>query len=359
MCMSSTGTNNSVSKFEPPGWTTDTPHNWQDYVNRGGEIADTYATNPHLIYGNDGQPMVAQMSQLQNAAANGSYGQASAVPTVQNQQTQLNANDLLNGFMYNGGVNTQGGLGANPYAGSNPYMQNDGSNAYSTAANPYMGDNPYLQSVIDKTNQDTTNQFMRGTAAQTDSAAARSGAFGGSAYNELQSLNAGQLAQQLAGNESNIRMGNYNQSAQLGENAINRATQSREAQLGRGMEALQGNQSLAENALNRNWQGQESAFGRGLQALGINNQTQQLGNQLWQSVMGAGDLQQQTQQNNINAAMNLFNANVQQPISAEDLYGSILQRASGQGGTNTVSTPGQSPLTGLLGGGLAAYGMMH
>src|SRR5581483_9329980 len=108
-------------------------------------------------------------------------------------------------------------------------------------------------------------------------AAARAHAYGGTADTEMKGVLGKSLADSLAQNESNVRMGNYNQSA-----------------------------NLSENALNRMWQGQESAFGRGLQALGLNNQGQQLQNQLWQSVMGAGDLQQQTQQNNINAAMNLF-----------------------------------------------------
>lgn len=307
--MSGGGSNTTtqVSHFEPPPWVTNGPNNWTDYVNRGGQIASNYATNPHLIYGNDGQPMVAQMSDLQNAAANGYYGLASAVPMQAQQQTQQNANNALNGFMYNGGIN---------------------SSAF--AANPYMGDNPHLQAMLDASNNDIITAYKNGTAAQTDAAMARQGAYGGSGYNELTALNNKGLAQALAQNEANVRGQNYYNSGQLAESGLNRATTAQEDQLN-----------------------------RGLQSLGINNQNSAALMQALTGVMGAGDLQQQTQQNNINAAMNRFNANVQQPITAEDLYGSILQRASGQGGSNSVSVPGQSPLMGLLGGALAGYGLLH
>jgi hypothetical protein len=70
--------------------------------------------------------------------------------------------------------------------------------------------------------------------------------------------------------------------------------------------------------------------------------------------MGAGNLQQQTQQNNINAAQNLFNQNVQLPISMEQFYGDILQQAGGMGrnATQTTTVPGQSPFANIMGGAL-------
>jgi hypothetical protein len=296
----------NVNKFEPPSWVTGGTgglHGWDDYVKRGGQIADIFATDPSKIYGNRGEPMVAQMSDLQNKAANGAYGLASSVPMLQQQQQQLQAflamENQLNGPTVN------------------------------AVANKYAGDNPYLQSVIDSSNADITNNFARGTAAQTDAAAARSGAFGGSAHSEMTQANAKTLADSLGSNTSNIRMQNYNNSA-----------------------------GLEESYLGRSQAAQEAGLQRQAQALGLNQNQMQMLSGLWGQVMGAGDLQRQVQTENIAASKELHNANVQAPINALDLYGSILQRASGQGGTNTYTQPGQNPLMSILGGGLAGYGLL-
>jgi hypothetical protein len=305
MCFGGGGSQNqtTTTHFEPPEWTTSNPNgNWTDYVNRGSQIASLYGNNPHLIYGNDGQPMVAQMSNLQNQAANGFYGLAS----------QGNPNDVLaSGYlanMLNGGV------------------QNIQPN------NPYMGESPQFQAMLDAQNKDITDAYGRGTAAQTDAAAARSGAFGGSAYNEATQNNQKTLANAIAQNEATQRNQQFNNSA-----------------------------NLAENQINRNWQGFENAANRNLQGI---QQIGQMGNNdlaRWNAVMGAGDLQQQTQQNNINAAQGLFNANVNWPMQMEQFYGDILQRASGQGGSSMSSTslPGYSPVMnglGLLGAGYGMFG---
>lgn len=302
------GESTNVNEFKPPAWVTGGTggaHGWDDYVKRGGQIADIFATDPSKVYGNRGEPLVAQMSDLQNKAANGAYGQASVMQQYSTPLTQALANSTLNAQIT--GAQAQNGR------------------------NQYAGDNPYLQALIDKSNADITSNFAKGTAAQTDAAAARSGAFGGSAYNEMTQDNAKTLADAIGSNTSNIRMQNYRDSA-----------------------------GLEENYLNRDMQAQESNFARQLQALGMNNQTQSLLSGLWSQVMGAGDLQRQVQSENINAARNLHDANVQAPINALNLYGSVLQRASGQGGTNTyTSSPsGQNPLMGLLGGGLGAYGLL-
>jgi hypothetical protein len=279
-------TTNSVSKFEPPSWAA---QYFPEYMARAYDISNKYGTDPSLVYGNNGQPMVAQMSQLQNQAANGYNALGSAVPWQQQQQTQLNANDALNGFMYNGGQNQ------------------------------YAGDNPYLQNVLNASNQDITNQYKSGTAAGEASAAARAGAMGGSKDTELQTANNKTLADSLAQNESNVRMGNYNQSAQL----------------------------------------QENAFGRGMQALGMNNQTNQTQLQSLAGVMGAGDLQRQVQNDNIAAAKDLFNRNVQLPLQALDIFGNALGSASGQGSRSVSSSiPGASPYA--TAGGMASmlYGLL-
>jgi hypothetical protein len=308
MCMSSTGTttSNSTSKFEPPSYTTDGTlgpgTTWQEYLQRGGEIASKYGTDPSLIYGNSkDQPMVAQMSTLQNAAANGMYGLA-----AEGGQNEGQSNAFLRSML-------------------------DGSMQNVQPDNPYMGNSPEFEKMLAASNQDITDSFARGTAAQTDGAAARSGAFGGSAYNEMTQANAANLSKQIANNSNQQRNAQFDKSS-----------------------------GLAENQINRSWQGFENAAGRGLQATGA---VQAQGNQdlqKWLSVMGAGDLQRQVQGENISAAKDLFGQNVQQPLQALDIYRSILASASGQGGSASSSYfgPGQSGLTNALGAGSALYGLL-
>lgn len=303
MCFGGGGSTNqtTTTHFEPPSWTDTNPNgNWTDYVNRGSQIAQQYGTNPNLIYGNQGQPMVAQMSDLQNKGANAFYGMAS----------QGNPNDQL----------------------SSSYIANllNGGQQNVQPANPYMGNSPQFENMLAAQDSDITNNFARGTAAQTDAAAARSGAMGGSAYNEMTQQNAKTLGNTIAQNDSTQRNNQFNQSA-----------------------------NLAENQINRGWQGYENAANRGLQGIGLQNQMNQTDLQRWQAVMGAGDTQQQTQQNNINAAQNLFNQNVQWPIYAEQLYGDILQRASGQGGSSSTSVqlPGYNGLLSGLGAAGGLYSM--
>lgn len=322
MCMTSTNTTNSQQKFEPPSYTTDgslgAGTTWQEFLQRGGQIANQYATNPHLVYGNDGQPMVAQMSNLQNAASNGIYGLAS-----QGGQNEGLSNAYIASMLQGQQQNNQPG---NPYLG---------------ATSSYGGNSPQFQAMLDASNQDITDAYNRGTAAQTDAAAARSGAYGGSAYNELKGAQAKQLGQMVAQNSNTLRNDQYNRSAQL-----------EQADLGR-------NSGLAQNQIQNAWQAFENAAGRNLQGIGLSQAQGNQDLQRWLSVMGAGDLQRQVQTENIAAAKDLFNQNVQQPLQALDIYRSILAAASGQGGSSTASQfgGGQSGLANGLGGLAALYGL--
>jgi hypothetical protein len=296
-------TTNTVSEFKPPEITDGRlgpGTSWAEYLQRAGEISSKYGTDPNLIYGNAGQPLVAQMSADQNAAGNGIYGLASA-----GGQNEGYSNAFLQSLLTGGQQNVQ-------------------------PDNPYMGSSPEFEKMLAAQNDDITNNYKKGTAAQLDSAAARSGAFGGSAYNEMQNSNSGMLAKQIAQNSDQQRNAQFDKSS-----------------------------GLAENAINRSWQGYENAAGRGLQAVqGI----QQQGNtdlQRWLSVMGVGDLQRQVQGENIAAAKDLFGQNVQQPLQAADILGNALSRASGQGGSSTSQAfgSGGSGVANAVGGLAALYGL--
>jgi hypothetical protein len=312
MCMSSTGTNtsNTTSKFEPPSYTTRNPDGtsplgpgttWEEFLQRGGDIASKYATDPGLIYGNKGQPLVAQMSDLQNKAANGIYGLAS-----------------------------QGSQGEGL---SQAYIQSmlQGKQQNIQPLNPYMGSSPEFEDMLKASNKDITDAYGRGTAAQTDASAARSGAYGGSAYNELKASQAKDLSGIIAQNTNQQRNAQFDKSA-----------------------------GLAENATNRAWQGYENAAGRNLQGIGLQQAQGGIDLQRWLATMGAGDTQRGVEAENIAAAKDLFGQNVKQPLEALDIYRSILAAASGQGGSASSSYFGGSGsgLMNGIGSAAALYGLL-
>lgn len=81
--------------------------------------------------------------------------------------------------------------------------------------NPYIGDNPYLQSTIDSASQDA----MRNMNPMFQAQQRASGSYGNTGLSEAQTR---QAASTLGNIATNARMQNYNQSAQLAENQINR-----------------------------------------------------------------------------------------------------------------------------------------
>lgn len=94
--------------------------------------------------------------------------------------------------------------------GSGMYTAPSDNNYLNTMNGAYMSQaNPYLNNVIDQSNADIAKAYSKGTAAQTDSSFARSGAFGGSAYNEQKSQNQQDLTDRLANNTNSLRYGNY------------------------------------------------------------------------------------------------------------------------------------------------------
>lgn len=295
MCMSSEGTNtsNSVSKFEPPAFTQP---GWEQYVanaqNLAGQGMPVYTGQTVAPISQQGQLGIGQLTSL---ATQGS-------PLYNTAQTNLQGT-LSGDFM-------------DPYA---------------TAANPYIGQNPYLDSMVNSSNQQIAQNFARGTAAQTDAAAAREHGYGGSGYQEAQDRNASTLGN-LIGQNTNSLLGNqYNQSAQLAEQGLNRASG-----------AVQGER------------------GRQLQAAGLAPGYQSSDISAIQAMMGGGDQVQNWQQQLMNAGQQLFGQYQQAPWQLSDLFGGALGRASGQAGTTSTSVfgPSMSPWQGIIGGGTAAAGLL-
>jgi hypothetical protein len=153
--------------------------------------------------------------------------------------------------------------------------------------NPFMGDNPYLQGLVNQTSDSIQNRMGTGAFA--------SGSFGNSGV-------ASQTAKALADSENNLRFQNYNQSAQLGENALNRTA------------------SMIPQAL-------------GYQQQGLANASAQL---------QSGAMQQQQGQSQLTDYLNY-------PQKQMNIMGQPL--SLGQGSTSTTSIPG-NPYASALGGGL-------
>lgn len=292
------GNQTNTTKFEPPPWTAGL---FPEYVNRGAEIAGRYATDPSIIWGNSpGQEIAIPMSPLQVEAAGGIRGMA-----VNGTQGQALGSEYLTNLLNGKQQNIQ-------------------------PSNEYMGNSPQFEAMLAAQNKGITDNFARGTAAQQDASAARAGAFGGSADTELKGVLGKQLADSIAQNEAAQRNAQWERSA-----------------------------GLRENEIGRGWQGWENAAGRQMQGVGLLQNADEQKMRQWMGLMGVGDLERQLQVENMDARRNLHNQNVQQPINALDLLGSVLQRASGQGGsqTTTFGGGGQSPWMNALGLGLGAYSM--
>jgi hypothetical protein len=198
---------------------------------------------------------------------------------------------------------------------------------YSPGQNGYMGDNPYLQAMIDKSAGDITRNYQ-GATNNTDATFARSGAFGGSAWQQAQEGNQRQLAQGLADSSNGLRYQNYTQSAQLAENGLNRSQSAYEGERGRqlsaaGMAPTFGNQAYID--------------------------AQHLGE--------AGNQQYAYDQQKITDGVNQFNEQAQSPYKQLDVLGNSIRGAVGGGGTTSQSAPGANPYAQAAGGAATAAGL--
>ncbi|WP_354686690.1 hypothetical protein [Cupriavidus necator] len=206
-----------------------------------------------------------------------------------------------------------------------------GGGMYQSGQNPYMGENPYLDAMIAKQSGDIANAYATGTGAQTMAQFRNAGAFGGSAMAETQNMQNKTLADSIANASNQARMQNYQQSAQLAENGLNR------------------------DASNY-WQGQANQ----LQAAGM---APQLANQDYtdlQAALNAGGMLQGDQQQQLNDAYNRWQNVVNAPYQQLDTLSSGITGATGKGISRTMI--GNNPYAsntgaGILGGALTGAGL--
>lgn len=169
--------------------------------------------------------------------------------------------------------------------------------------------NPYLSKAIDAASQDVTRNYL-GAVNNNDAMMARSGAFGGSAWQQAQQGAQHELANSLGTLSTNMHMQDYGQE--------------RQNQIGAQQTAL--------------------AYG-------------QLPYQDAAQLMGAGATQFGYDQQKLTDQQNLFNEQANAPYKSLDVLANTIRGAVGGGGTITQSGPGSNPLAQGVGGAAALYSL--
>ena len=288
--------------------TTNAPLPWmepylQDYMSRAQEVANApYQASPQTYTGPNNL-----LTQGWNAVANRAM-QGSPVMSQANQQLQ----------------NTMGGGFLNRQASTNPYLQ---------STNPYaqMG-NPYLSQSIADAQGDLVRSYNQTQKPAWDKAMQSSGSFGNTGVMEMQQNSQNDLMRNLGRIGTDMRMGAYNQQANLMENQVGRMFNAGESQAGR-QDAITG----AERSY------QQAAMGMAPQ---FANQDYVDANNL----LNAGQQRQAFDQGQADQNFRWWQEAQNYPLQRLQAYGNAL--GAGQGGTQTQNAPDPSTASQLLGGGL-------
>lgn len=207
------------------------------------------------------------------------------------------------------------------------------------ATNPYAGPNPYLDSVINSTLGDVTKQFNTQVAPSMAATALKSGSFGNSGLQEAEANTRDQLAKRMGDISAGIRSQDYALQGQFGEQAANRLTAARQADLARNSAAY------------------ESMFGRQMNALGMSPSIYNLGSLPGQQLQGIGATMQQQGQNILDKNYGQFQEAQNWPFKIWDAmrapFGGI-----NPGGTTTQTGPAGNPVAGALGGAMLGNKLM-
>lgn len=115
------------------------------------------------------------------------------------------------------------GMAADRAMNGSAVMNAGQQNVMDTLNGNYLNGNPYLDQMFGNAANRITDAYSRGTAAQTDAAAARSRNYGGSAWQEQTQANQQGLGDSLSSLASNIYGQNYAQERQNQLSAWNAA----------------------------------------------------------------------------------------------------------------------------------------
>jgi len=328
------------TKFEPPERTIP---GWDQYVSTAMGLSG-------MPYQQSGIPTVAPFNDFQQFSQNMLYDRAA------NGAPDINAG--------RGAVTSiAGGNQQNPWqaflagpasgADQNPFMAG-AADLYENGDNPYMVD---PQATIDAVSADMTRAAQRGPMAQTDSAFNRQGAYGGSAYQEMQAMNADDLARGIGTMSAQARLAADAQNAGTWQNA-------QAGKLGAigvgGQQYGQGLQAQIQAALGGG-QMFNSDIGNMLSAAGLSGSLSQDDWTAIANMMQGGNTYGAYQQALLNAGNQEFGSQQVWPFLQNNQLGNALAQASGgQGSTTAVTSgPGANNYWNAAGTALAGYGLLR
>lgn len=243
------------------------------------------------------------------------------------------------------------------YGGGGQGMLSYGGTAGRDVGSPSLRRNPLLDSasgdldsIIHRTNADVARDYATGTAAQTDARAARSRAFGGSAYEETTRQNAASLADRLAGNESGMRYQDLQSRRQLED-----AQLQRELQASISNNSLQASMGSAATSAATSRMNAMDANRLNAAQFGVTHRYDDA-NQL----MNVGNLRRMYSQGLLDQNYGDFTEQRDYPNQQLDRFGNAISRATGGQGTTTSQTSTSSnPWANLLGGSMGAMALWN
>lgn len=371
------GGSTNVAQFKPPDYAVG---GWQQFLDQGAQLTQ----QPYQqYYGMEIAPInntqAQGMQMMANVAGNGApdYNAARAA----NQITAM-------GGYENPYSTIQTENGVNPWLGAEaaaPEINRYRDAATQVGTNQFAGFSPDYAAFKQQSMDDVVKAYQAGTAAQTDSAFNRAGAFHGGGHDAQIASNEYGLGKNLQNMSSNMDFQQWQNSAGLQEADIARRLGASQTDLARNAALeqqaigmvnqnqfanLDRNSQLGEAALNRGLTAQTNDLNRASQywaqerqnqvgALPLAMQAQQNDLNNAKALTSVGDAQRQYQQDMLNAYKNNFTQYQQYPFQMLDAFGSILSRASGNYGSSTSQNTQNyqaNPLAALIGGGLLGAG---
>lgn len=261
----------------------------------GGDSTQTVKNEPAAEVKPYLQPYISQAWSNAQAPYQAYQGQRIAgLDPSQQMGMNLTAGQALNGFQ------GQGEAGDNYQA----LMRGD-----------YLSpdSNPWLAANAQKAMSDITNAYRTGTKPQTDAAAARAGAFGGSAWQQMVSNNERQLGDSL-GNAANQFYG----------------------------------QNYANERQNQ------------MAGLGMMGNMQNIGYTDSSKLTGVGDALRNYNQDLLNTQYQDWQEAQNSPYLKQEQFGNALRSTMGAGSSSTATSSNPykvSPIANALGGALGGYGL--
>jgi hypothetical protein len=248
------------------------------------------------------------------------------------------------------------GIAQNPYGGKASNAYEAQTNAVvgqdtQTQRNAFAGDNPYFRDTLLQGMGDITDQYQKGTAADTTRMFNLAGAFGGSAHQNKMANNEAALGKSLGSYADQMLNRQYDRSAGLENDFLSRDLQNQqynkgiegqynESAINRGYNSdadrLQRGFNDWTNEQNRGMTAYEGERNRMMGALGAGQNEQGLAYQRIAGVNDMGNFLQQNSQKDLDFGYQQFQDKANYNYKNLDWLSSILGRA--QGGTGPTAT---------------------